>query len=520
MPARGRGRAALRHHPASALQRGHGGDPPARGGREDGLPARSASKSRSSTTRPTRRRRSFARTSNDWPARASTSSTCTAPIASATRRARSRPGLPRRAASSSPSSTPISCLSPDFVRACEPHFRDPRVGMVQTRWGHMNRDHSLLTKVQALMLDGHHMVENRARFASGSLFNFSGTGGMWRREAIDERGRLAARHPHRGPRPLLPRAARRLEVRLPRGRRLPRRATRRGVGLPRAAVSLGQGDGADVAQAAQTRVVGPRAEPRAARRGVLPPDAAFRLSAHGALVGAAFAGPHPHAGHRHPHDAAARSPALHRHHRLARRVLHARRGCPGSAADGRDRASAGAHCARRRARAASHPGGDGRARLHGWRVRPHAEEGAARGALPRAHVAGQRSKSGWRCSRSPASRHQSKRSTGSRRPSRCSSPSATATSRSLSGQSRRSVAARRASSKRPASPIRLGSSPAKGTPASWRRNELVASPELVASQAIHPRSETRSPGRITAGVSVRHCSHRLQRRPPKAADRA
>jgi cellulose synthase/poly-beta-1,6-N-acetylglucosamine synthase-like glycosyltransferase len=77
---------------------------------------------------------------------------------------------------------------PDFVRACVPHFRDPRVGMVQTRWGHMNRDHSLLTKVQALMLDGHHMVENRARFASGSLFNFSGTGGMWRREAIASSG--------------------------------------------------------------------------------------------------------------------------------------------------------------------------------------------------------------------------------------------------------------------------------------------------------------------------------------------
>ena len=76
----------------------------------------------------------------------------------------------------------------EFVRACVPHFRDPRVGMVQTRWGHMNRDHSLLTKVQALMLDGHHMVENRARFASGSLFNFSGTGGMWRRDAITSSG--------------------------------------------------------------------------------------------------------------------------------------------------------------------------------------------------------------------------------------------------------------------------------------------------------------------------------------------
>ena len=63
---------------------------------------------------------------------------------------------------------------------------DPRIGMVQTRWEHMNRDHSLLTSIQALMLDGHHMVENRARFGAGNMFNFSGTGGMWRRQAIDD----------------------------------------------------------------------------------------------------------------------------------------------------------------------------------------------------------------------------------------------------------------------------------------------------------------------------------------------
>ncbi len=60
--------------------------------------------------------------------------------------------------------------------------------MVQTRWEHMNRDHSLLTSIQALMLDGHHMVENRARFGAGNMFNFSGTGGMWRRQAIQDAG--------------------------------------------------------------------------------------------------------------------------------------------------------------------------------------------------------------------------------------------------------------------------------------------------------------------------------------------
>jgi cellulose synthase/poly-beta-1,6-N-acetylglucosamine synthase-like glycosyltransferase len=77
---------------------------------------------------------------------------------------------------------------PEFVRAVASEFQDPRVGMVQTRWAHLNRDESLLTSVQALMLDGHHMVENRARFGSGCMFNFSGTGGMWRRAAIADAG--------------------------------------------------------------------------------------------------------------------------------------------------------------------------------------------------------------------------------------------------------------------------------------------------------------------------------------------
>lgn len=77
---------------------------------------------------------------------------------------------------------------PDFLRSVVGHFSDPNIGMVQTRWGHLNREHSLLTGVQALMLDGHHLVENRARFATGCFFNFSGTGGIWRRKAIDAAG--------------------------------------------------------------------------------------------------------------------------------------------------------------------------------------------------------------------------------------------------------------------------------------------------------------------------------------------
>ncbi len=77
---------------------------------------------------------------------------------------------------------------PSFLKDVVGHFGDPRIGMVQTRWGHMNRSHSLLTSIQALMLDGHHMVENRARYASGCMFNFSGTGGIWRRAAIKSAG--------------------------------------------------------------------------------------------------------------------------------------------------------------------------------------------------------------------------------------------------------------------------------------------------------------------------------------------
>jgi cellulose synthase/poly-beta-1,6-N-acetylglucosamine synthase-like glycosyltransferase len=78
-----------------------------------------------------------------------------------------------------------------FLRDLVPHFvgeENAKIGMVQARWGHMNRDSSWLTRVQALMLDGHHLVENRARHAAGWLFNFSGTGGMWRKDAIEQSG--------------------------------------------------------------------------------------------------------------------------------------------------------------------------------------------------------------------------------------------------------------------------------------------------------------------------------------------
>jgi cellulose synthase/poly-beta-1,6-N-acetylglucosamine synthase-like glycosyltransferase len=67
-------------------------------------------------------------------------------------------------------------------------FTDPGVGMVQVRWGHHNRNYSALTEAQALMLDGHFVIEHTARNRSGRFFNFNGTGGIWRRSAIVEAG--------------------------------------------------------------------------------------------------------------------------------------------------------------------------------------------------------------------------------------------------------------------------------------------------------------------------------------------
>ncbi len=77
---------------------------------------------------------------------------------------------------------------PDVLKKCIHHFSDPSIGMVQTRWGHINRNHSLLTRVQAMFLDGHLLLEQTARNRSGRFFNFNGTAGMWRRTCIEEAG--------------------------------------------------------------------------------------------------------------------------------------------------------------------------------------------------------------------------------------------------------------------------------------------------------------------------------------------
>jgi len=77
---------------------------------------------------------------------------------------------------------------PAFASALIDHFTDPSVGMVQARWGHLNRDGSLLTRAQAMLLDGHFVIEHAARNRSGRFFNFNGTAGIWRRRCIDEAG--------------------------------------------------------------------------------------------------------------------------------------------------------------------------------------------------------------------------------------------------------------------------------------------------------------------------------------------
>jgi cellulose synthase/poly-beta-1,6-N-acetylglucosamine synthase-like glycosyltransferase len=78
--------------------------------------------------------------------------------------------------------------SPDVLRRIVPYFADERVGMVQARWTHINRGSSMLTRVQALFLDAHFAIESAARNFGGRFFNFNGTAGVWRREAIEDAG--------------------------------------------------------------------------------------------------------------------------------------------------------------------------------------------------------------------------------------------------------------------------------------------------------------------------------------------
>ncbi len=81
-----------------------------------------------------------------------------------------------------------SVPAPDFLRQTLPHFARPEVAVVQARWGHLNREFSLLTVAQSLGIDGHFAVEQSARCWGKLLLNFNGTAGVWRRAAIEDAG--------------------------------------------------------------------------------------------------------------------------------------------------------------------------------------------------------------------------------------------------------------------------------------------------------------------------------------------
>jgi cellulose synthase/poly-beta-1,6-N-acetylglucosamine synthase-like glycosyltransferase len=76
----------------------------------------------------------------------------------------------------------------DFLRRTVPYFTEPKLAMVQTRWSYVNRNYSVLTEVEAILLDGHFAIEHTSRYRSGVFFNFNGTAGIWRRVAIEDAG--------------------------------------------------------------------------------------------------------------------------------------------------------------------------------------------------------------------------------------------------------------------------------------------------------------------------------------------
>lgn len=76
----------------------------------------------------------------------------------------------------------------NFLRKTLSFFNDDKIGMVQTRWEHLNSEYSIITRAQALALDGHFVIEQSVRNKSGFFINFNGTGGVWRKECIEDAG--------------------------------------------------------------------------------------------------------------------------------------------------------------------------------------------------------------------------------------------------------------------------------------------------------------------------------------------
>ena len=76
----------------------------------------------------------------------------------------------------------------NWLKRTIPYFKDKKIGVVQTRWGHINRNYSLLTKIQAFALDAHFTLEQVGRNSKGHFINFNGTAGVWRKECIIDAG--------------------------------------------------------------------------------------------------------------------------------------------------------------------------------------------------------------------------------------------------------------------------------------------------------------------------------------------
>lgn len=77
---------------------------------------------------------------------------------------------------------------PDFLKNTLPYFANSKIGMVQTRWGHLNEDYSLLTQTQSIGLNGHFVIQQLARNRAGFFINFNGTGGVWKKKCIHDAG--------------------------------------------------------------------------------------------------------------------------------------------------------------------------------------------------------------------------------------------------------------------------------------------------------------------------------------------
>ena len=213
--AAGARRSAARYRPAPDLQRDVRRRPPDRCGLRDGLPARTARNPGSGRLDGRNDAKLPSWPSGAMPPADSTSSTCTALTARATRRARWKPGL-RVAKANYIAIFDADFIPPqDFLLKTLPHFTDPTIGMVQARWGHINADYSLLTKIQAILLDAHFVLEHGGRNRAGLFLQLQ----RHRRRVAARSDRLggwmAARHADRGSRPQLSRAAPRLEIHVP-----------------------------------------------------------------------------------------------------------------------------------------------------------------------------------------------------------------------------------------------------------------------------------------------------------------